>query len=129
MIVELTPETYFEQVKKEGPLNVVMHYGITCGPCKMTMPYYELIDTHFLEHNVTNVKFYKFHHWEQEYKQFIDSNKLVTKGVPTFKYFYMGDIINEETRSFNNPDELKKSIMEVIMGIESTMGSFNLHEN
>jgi hypothetical protein len=92
------------------------------------MPHYELLESHFLHYNVTNVKFYKFHHWEQSYKQFIENNKLTTNGVPTFKYFYMGDIINEETRSYNNPDELKGSIMAVVAGIESTMGSFNLHE-
>lgn len=127
MIVELTPETYFEHVKKEGPLHVVMHFGATCGPCKMTMPFYDAVESHFVQHNVTNVKFYWFHHWEETYKQFIDENNLRTSGVPTFKYFYMGDVINEETRSYNNADELKKSIMTVVQGIESTMGSFDLY--
>jgi thiol-disulfide isomerase/thioredoxin len=127
MIIELTPETYFEHVKKEGPLHVVMHFGVTCGPCKMTMPFYYAVETHFTQHNVTNVKFYLFHHWEESYKEFIEANNLKTAGVPTFRYFYMGDIINEETRSYNDADELKKSIMTVVQGIESTMGSFDLY--
>ena len=121
MIIELTPEIYFENVKREGPLHVVMHYGATCGPCKVTMPHYEIVDAHFLEHNVTNVKFYKFHHWEQSYKEFIEQNNLKTNGVPTFKYFYMGDVVNEETRSYNDPNELKRSIMDTITAIETTM--------
>jgi thiol-disulfide isomerase/thioredoxin len=127
MIIELTPETYFKQVKKEGPLHVVMHYGSNCGPCKMTMPNYEYVQAHFIEHNVTNVKFYKFHHWEESYKQFIEDNNLTTNGVPTFKYFYVGEVVNEETRSFNNPDELKQHIMDTITAIETTMGSFDLY--
>ena len=128
MIVELTPETYFEYVNSEGPLHVVMHYGSTCGPCKATMPNYEIVDAHFIEYNVTNVKFYKFHHWEQSYKPFIEENKLTTNGVPTFKYFYFGEMLKEDTRSFTqHPDELKQHIMEVVKAIETTMGGFDLH--
>jgi thiol-disulfide isomerase/thioredoxin len=127
MIIELTPETYFKHVKKEGPLHVVMHFGATCGPCKMTMPFYDAVEKHFLEHKVTNVRFYWFHQWEELYKSFIEENDLKVNGVPTFKYFYMGDVLNEETRSYNNADELKKSIMTVVQGIESTMGSFDLY--
>jgi thiol-disulfide isomerase/thioredoxin len=128
MIVELTPETYFENVKKEGPLHLVMHYGATCGPCKATMPHYERVEAHFLEYNVTNVKFYKFHQWEPEYKEFIETNNLKTNGVPTFRYFYMGDIINEEVRSYVVPDELKRTITDTIKGIETSLQmEFNLY--
>ncbi len=91
MIIDLTPETFFEHINKEGPLHVVMHYGATCGPCKNTMPFYEILEQHFLEHNFTNVKFYRFHHWEPEYRQFIDDNNLQTNGVPTFRYYYYGE--------------------------------------
>ena len=129
MIIELTPENFFECVNKEGPLHVVMHYGITCGPCKVTLPHYEKVEAHFTEFKVTNVKFYKFHHWEESYKQFIEDNNLKTNGVPTFRYFYMGSAINQQTRSFNDADELKKSIMENVTAIEKTMNmEFNLYE-
>ena len=129
MIIELTPETFFEHVKKEGPLHVVMHYGVTCGPCKITMPNYEIVDGHFTEYNVINVKFYKFHQWQKEYKEFIEQNNLKTNGVPTFRYFYMGDVVNEQTKSFNDPNELKKNIMDTVKAIETTMGQeFNLYE-
>jgi hypothetical protein len=127
MIVELTPETYFEHVKQEGPLHVVMHYGATCGPCKRTMPTYSSVEEHFLEYNVTNVKFYRFHQWEHTHKEFINNNNLKVAGVPTFKYFYMGDLMKEDTRSYDDPNELKQNIMEVVAGIESTMGGFDLH--
>jgi thiol-disulfide isomerase/thioredoxin len=129
MIVELTPETFFETVRTEGPLHVVMHYGATCGPCKMTMPFYEAVATHFELHRVTNVKFYLFHQWEQSYKDFINNSNLKTSGVPTFRYYYFGDVLNEEVRSYNNADELKSNIMEVVKGIEQTMGGFDLYAN
>lgn len=129
-MIDLTPETYFSHVHTEGPLHVVMHYGASCGPCKKTMPHYEVVEQHFIDYNVTNVKFYRFHHWEILYKEFIESSKLTTNGVPTFRYFYMGEIINEETRSFDDPNELKKHIMDTVKGIESTMQmEFKLNES
>lgn len=127
MIVELTPKTFFKHIKTEGPLHVVMHYGVTCGPCKMTMPHYETVDAHFIEHNVTNVKFYRFHQWEEDYKSFIEENDLSVKGVPTFKYFYMGDKLHEVTASYPDPNLIKQEIIEVIKGIEQTIGVFSLH--
>jgi thiol-disulfide isomerase/thioredoxin len=128
MIVDLTPETFFENVNKEGPLHVVMHYGETCGPCKMTMPHYEILEQHFLQYNVTNVKFYRFHQWQVEYKPFIEDNNLKTNGVPTFRYYYMGEKLHEVTSGYSDPNDIKKVVMDVIQGIENTIGSFNLYE-
>jgi thiol-disulfide isomerase/thioredoxin len=127
MIVELTPEIFFEQINKEGPLHVVMHYGATCGPCKATMPHYILLEKHFEEYNIRNVKFYTFHHWQAEYKQFIEDNNLKTNGVPTFRYYYMGEKLHEVTSGYGDPNNMKKVVMEVIEGIEQTMGSFDLY--
>ena len=128
MIIDLTPETFFQNVKTEGPLHVVMHYGERCGPCKRTMPHYEVVEAHFVQYNVTNVKFYKFHQWEETYKQFIESNNLKTNGVPTFRYYYMGDIVNEDTRSFESPDNLKRHITDTIRAIETSLQmEFNLY--
>lgn len=129
MIIELTPETYFEYINREGPLHVVMHYGSTCGPCKKTMPFYEAVERHFVHHKVNNVKFYLFHQWQLEYKPFIEENNLKVNGVPTFKYFYFGQLITEQTQSFNDADILKQNIMEVIKLIESQFGEFNLYED
>ena len=129
MIIELTPDTFFENIKTEGPLHVVMHYGANCGPCKMSLPHYEKVEAHFVDFKVTNVKFYKFHQWEHSYREFIENNNLKTKGVPTFRYFYMGDVVNEDTRSFNDPDELKRHIMDTVKAIETTMQmEFHLYE-
>ena len=120
MIVELTPENYFEYVKQEGPLHVVMHYGVNCGPCKNTMPHYEHVEAHFVDFKVTNVRFYKFHHWEKSYKDFIQDHNLQTKGVPTLKYFYFGDVINETAGGYSDSDVLKRAITDTIKGIETT---------
>jgi len=127
MIVDLTPETFFESVNKEGPLHVVMHYGETCGPCKATMPHYEILVQHFLQYKVNNVKFYRFHQWQKEYKEFIEGNGLKANGVPTFRYYYMGEKLHEVTASYKDPNDMKKVVMDVIAGIEQTMGSFNLY--
>lgn len=127
MIVDLTPETFFDSINQEGPLHVVMHYGVTCGPCKVTIPHYEILVQHFANYNIKNVKFYKFHHWEADYKQFIEENNLKTNGVPTFRYYYMGEKLHEVTASYNDPNDMKKVVMEVIQGIEQTMGSFDLY--
>jgi thiol-disulfide isomerase/thioredoxin len=127
MIIDLTPETFFESVNKEGPLHVVMHYGETCGPCKATMPHYEILELHFREYNIRNVKFYRFHHWQPEYKQFIEDNNLKTNGVPTFRYYYMGEKLHEVTSGYNDPNDMKKVVMDVVAGIEQTMGSFDLY--
>jgi len=127
MIIELTPETYFEQVNVEGPLHVVMCYGKTCGPCLMTMPHYEYVNTHFVEYKVTNVKFYRFNQWAPEHKDFIAEHNLHTKGVPTFRYYYMGEVVNEDVRSFNNSNDLKQHILQTTNAIASTMGGFDLY--
>lgn len=127
MLIELVPDTYLNHIRHDGPLHVVMHYGATCGPCKVTMPQYEAVVAHFELYNISNIKFYRFHQWEPSYKEFIEQNNLNTNGVPTFRYFYMGDVINEETLSFNDANVLKKHIMNTVAGIESTMGSFDLY--
>ena len=127
MILELTPENFFEHLHSEGPLHVIMHYGMTCGPCKSTMPHYEVMANHFAEYKVTNVKFYKFHHWEQSYKPFIEEHDLKTSGVPTFRFYYFGEKLHEVTASYIDPNDIKRVVMDVVKGIENTMGEFNLH--
>ena len=127
MIVELTPENFFEHINKEGPLHVVMHYGVTCGPCKSTMPHYEVLANHYEEYKVFNVKFYKFHQWEKDYKPFIEERGLKTNGVPTFRYYYFGEKLHEVTSGYSDPNIMKAVITDVIKGIESTMGGFNLY--
>jgi len=129
MIIELTPETFFEYVNEEGPLHVVMHYGKSCGPCKMTIPNYETLANHFEKENFSNIKFYRFHHWEPEFKLFIRENNLGTKGVPTFRYYYFGEILHEDTHAYSDANTIKNVIVEVVKGIEVTMGGFPLYES
>lgn len=129
MILELTPENFFENIHKEGPLHVIMHYGATCGPCKSTMPHYEVLVNHFIEHKITNVKFYRFHQWEQSYKPFIEEHQLKVPGVPTFRYYYFGERLHEVTAGYSDPNAMKGVIVEVIKGIEATLGGFSLYES
>lgn len=131
MVIELTPETYFQTVKTDvGQMHVVMHYGETCGPCQRTMPFYEAVAQHFIEYNRGDrVKFYKFHQWEVSYKEFIEQHGLKTNGVPTFRFFYAGEVIEDVTASFTDATELKKRIMEVSFAINSTMGGFDLDKD
>jgi thiol-disulfide isomerase/thioredoxin len=129
MILELTPENFFEHIHREGPLHVIMHYGMNCGPCKSTMPHYEILASHFEQHKITNVKFYKFHQWEQSYRPFIEEHSLKVSGVPTFRYYYFVEKLHEVTSGYGDPNVMKGVIVEVVKGIESTMGSFSLYEN
>jgi thiol-disulfide isomerase/thioredoxin len=121
MIEELTPENFFEHVTDEGILRVVMLYGSTCGPCKVTMPVYEAMASHFEQYNIPNIKFYKLHFWEKDYKPFFSEHKITASGVPTFKYYFYGDEVMELTRSFVDPNELKRETLNVMETIEKTI--------
>lgn len=127
MITELTPETYFQFAIAEGTLNVVMHYGTTCGPCKITMPHYEVVVQHFLDHGKTHkVKFYRFDQWLPEHKPFIAAEGLGVKGVPTFKYYYGKSLVEEVAKSYTDPNVIKQQIVDVVHAIDKTMGGFSL---
>jgi thiol-disulfide isomerase/thioredoxin len=130
MVIELTPETFFDTVRIEGPMHVVMHYGATCGPCKSTMPHYEVVAQHFIDYGRgERVKFYKFHQWQPEYKEFITEHNLGTNGVPTFRFYYFGEEIEKVTSSYADPNVLKRQILDVSVAINSTMGGFDLDKN
>ena len=127
MIIELTPETYFEFSHAESTLNVVMHYGTTCTPCKITMPNYELVEQHFNDYGKADrVKFYRFDHWN--HKPFISENGLDAAGVPTFKYYYGKDLIEQVTKSYTDPNVIKQQIIDVVQAINLTMGEFSLDD-
>lgn len=128
MIVELTPETFFDMTTTDvGQLHVVMHYGVTCGPCKTTMPNYELVADHFIAYNRGHmVKFYKFHQWEKTYKEFITQNNLAVNGVPTFRFIYAGETMETVTSGFTEADAIKRKILEVAKAINSTIGGFDI---
>jgi len=129
MIIDLTPETFFEHINKEGPLHVIMHYGEKCGPCKNTMPHYQIMVDHFEQYNIKNILFYKFHQWDTNYKQFIEENNLKVNGVPTFRYYYYGETINTITASYNDPNDIKKAVLNEVSTIETNIGAFNLYES
>lgn len=94
MVTELTmhdmqPET---GLPPDNNMHVVMFYGATCGPCKASMPYYELVSNFFNERNAP-IKFHRIHAWEEgEQKEYCISVWGVN-GVPHFKIFYKGQVI------------------------------------
>lgn len=127
MVTELTPETYFDAIAVDKQMHIVMHYGVTCGPCKSTMPHYEAVANHFVQYGRGDrVKFYRFHQWQAEYKPFIEEHNLKVSGVPTFKFYYAGELIDEVTASYNDPNVLKKRFIDVSVAINSTIGDFDL---
>ena len=121
MIVDLSPETYFQYLNDEANLHVVLCYGETCGPCKITLPHYEDVAKHFYDYGITKVRFYKFHQWQPEYKPFIAQHKLDVPGVPTIRAYFYGDVLWEKTAVFQDPNALKAEIVQVIEGIQKTM--------
>ena len=130
MVVELTPETYLNEVLRDGALHVIMHYGVTCGPCKRTMPLYEDVAQHFNAYGRGDrVKFYRFHQWEPSYQEFITANNMRGNGVPTFKFYYSGEVMEETTKSFNDPNDIKRMILDVGLAINSTLGGFDLDKD
>lgn len=86
---ELQPES---ELQSDDYLHVVMFYGITCGPCKATMPYYEACATFFLGLNA-KMKFHKINAWEPEEQKVYCKDVWDIGGVPTFKIFYKGENI------------------------------------
>lgn len=118
MVTELTPDNFFESLQDENVLSVIMFYGNTCGPCKITMPVYEAMAAHFIEYQIPNVKFFRMHFWEKEYKPFFTEHNITTKGVPTFKYYFNGDVLTEFARAFPDPNELKRETLEVMKAID-----------
>lgn len=127
MITDLTPENYFDVLNEESSLHVIMCYGKNCTPCKVTMPMYEAVAEHFEKYEVDNVKFHRFHQWEPEYKEFVNTNGLKVVGVPTFRFYFMGEIVNENARSYTDATELKKHILEVAQVITDTVGSWRIN--
>lgn len=95
MVTELTmhdmvPET---GLPPDNNMHIVMFYGEGCGPCKATMPHYEIVSNYFEQHDAP-IKFYKIHAWEEGEQGEYCKNVWSVEGVPHFKIFYRGEIIS-----------------------------------
>jgi thiol-disulfide isomerase/thioredoxin len=86
-----TIEPFIKKFSSNAPV-VVMFYGANCGPCKATMPNYETLANLHNENNISDIKFAKYHNWENdEHKQL--SAKWEVSGVPGFRMFYKSKVI------------------------------------
>lgn len=79
----------------DDDMHVVMFYGATCGPCKVTMPNYEEAARFFIEKGA-RIKFHKLHVWENEETKAKCKELWNVVGVPNFKFFSNGTIVHEK---------------------------------
>jgi len=122
MIVRLTPEIFWPSLQEPDRLHIVFHYGETCGPCKVTRQAYQDLVQHFYDHGIRKVLFYDFHQWQPEYKPFIQEHNLKVPGVPTFRAYFMGELLWERTAGFTDANLLKAEIVPLIESLQKTMG-------
>jgi len=96
MITELgMNEVINGQTKPDDVLRIVMFFGATCGPCKATMPNYELAANYYVGLNA-NINFYKMNAWEPQEQADFCKNSFKIEGVPHFKAFCRGQLIMEK---------------------------------
>lgn len=95
MVTEITMHDMLTPLPEpENTIRVVMFYGSTCGPCKATMPHFELVSNMFANLPI-DVKFFKINAWEPvEQKQFVEEIYQI-HGVPHFKAFFRGEFVTE----------------------------------
>ncbi len=90
-------------MQQDDYMHVVMFYGVSCNPCKFTMPFYEEVSKALTEAGA-RIKFYKFHVWESdETKQFC-REKFNVQGVPHFKAFTYGNVVQDKIGGGNKED-------------------------
>lgn len=93
MVIELTKEDMEPgALPQDDYMHIIMFYGQTCGPCKMTMPYYETLAEFFIRKGA-KIKFYKFHAWETPEIHEYCKTTWELNGVPLFKIFHQGKVI------------------------------------
>jgi thiol-disulfide isomerase/thioredoxin len=103
MVTEITMhEMLTPQVTPDNSIHVVMFYGPTCGPCKATMPNYELVANLF-EGKPIQINFFKINAWEPvEQLQFCKETYGIN-GVPHFKVFCRGEEIKQKSGGGDEP--------------------------
>lgn len=93
MVTEITMNDMLTPLPEpDNTIRVVMFYGATCGPCKATMPYYELVSNMF-ENLPLEIKFFKINAWEPEEQKKFVSEVYGVQGVPHFRVFFRGDFV------------------------------------
>lgn len=96
----------------DNDVRIVMFFGSSCGPCKATMPNYE-VTSNFYNSKTNRIQFYKINAWEPAEQAKYCSEIWGVQGVPHFKAFCSGQIILEKAGGGDEPT-MKKFIHDVI---------------
>lgn len=100
------------QPEEDTDVRVVMFYGPTCGPCKATMPNYELV-SNFFEERGARMRFFKINAWEPAEQANYCRETWKVEGVPHFKAFCRGHVIKEKVGGGDEPT-MKAFMQEVV---------------
>lgn len=113
MVTELTMHDMINaKSEPDDDLRIVMFYGATCGPCKATMPNYELAAEHYSK-LTSNIKFYKVNAWHPPEQFEFCKKHFNLNGVPQFKVFCRSKVVFEKAGG-GDENTMKKFIQDSI---------------
>ena len=113
MVTEITMQDMIQgQSTEDNDVRIVMFYGPTCGPCKATMPNYELASTFFKERGA-RIQSFKINAWEPAEQATYCRETWGVEGVPHFKAFCKGQIIKEKVGGGDEPT-MKAFMQDVV---------------
>jgi thiol-disulfide isomerase/thioredoxin len=112
MVTEITKADIENGViSNPNVMHVIMFYGTTCGPCKGTMPHYEIASDNYNQ-KTDRIRFYKIHSWDEAQKEYCKETWGI-EGVPHFKLMLRGMTIHEK-RGGGDLDAMTKMVHEAI---------------
>jgi len=113
MITEITMQDMMEsQSNEDTNVRVVMFYGPGCGPCKATIPNYELA-SNFFEERGARIRFFKINAWEPAEQANYCRETWGVEGVPHFKVFCKGQLIKEKIGGGDEP-AMRQFMQEIV---------------
>lgn len=113
MITEITMQDMMTgQPSEDNEVRIVMFYGPTCGPCKATMPHYE-IASEFFTNRGAKMQMFKINAWEPAEQANYCRETWKVEGVPHFKAFCRGQVIKEKVGGGDEPT-MKAFMQEVV---------------
>lgn len=114
MVTEITLEDMEPgAMPEDNDMHVVMFYGVSCGPCKMTMPLYETAATFYTEKQA-RIRFHKLHVWETEDIRSRCAERWNVTGVPHFKLFTHGECIVDRVGGHREDETMMQMIQDGI---------------
>lgn len=96
MVIEIVKEQLeAKSIFVPDRMSVIMFYGPTCGPCKATLPHYELASDFYASLNA-KMDCYKINAWEPQEQAEYCKTVWEINGVPHFKIFYNENEIHKK---------------------------------